>query len=203
MKLQAKFNLGIVIIFAILAVVIAIVTIIYVNNNTIREAENRVSIYMRSAWEIHNGKVEPIRSGAEILAQNQRIRDLLQDPENEDLLIAVSQKLEAIRQEEEMDILNVLAPDGTVLLRTRYPYNKGDNLADDSFVKPVLLTQQSSAGNAILSLERLDIEGPGLVERTIASSEDPRGMLAGAAVPVIEDGRLIGIIQMGNCGKYG
>jgi two-component system NtrC family sensor kinase len=198
MKLQAKFNLGIVIIFAILAVVIAIVTIIYVNNNTIREAENRVSIYMRSAWEIHNGKVEPIRSGAEILAQNQRIRDLLQDPENEDLLIAVSQKLEAIRQEEEMDILNVLAPDGTVLLRTRYPYNKGDNLADDSFVKPVLLTQQSSAGNAILSLERLDIEGPGLVERTIASSGDPRGMLAGAAVPVIEDGRLIGIIQMGS-----
>jgi two-component system NtrC family sensor kinase len=198
MKLQAKFNLGIIIIFTILAVVIALVTIIYVNNNTIREAENRVRIYMRSAWEIHNGKVRPIRSGAEILAQNQRVRNLLQDPTNEELFKAVSEKLEAIRQEEEMDILNVLAPDGTVLLRTRYPYNKGDNLAADSFVQQVMTTKQSSAGNAILSLERLDIEGLGLTERTIASSGDPRGMLAGAAVPVIQDGQLIGIIEMGS-----
>lgn len=198
MKLQAKFNLGIIIIFTILAIVIAVVTIIYVDNNTIREAENRVRIYMRAAWEIHNGKIQPIRSGAEILAQNQRIRDLLQDPTNEELFKAVSEKLEAIRQEEEMDLLNVLAPDGTVLLRTRYPYNKGDNLAADPFVKQVLATKQSSAGNAILSMERLDVEGPGLVERTIASSGDPRGMLVGAAVPVIQDGSLLGIIQLGS-----
>ena len=198
MKLQAKFNLGIIIIFTILAVVIAVVTIIYVDNNTIREAENRIKIYMRAAWEIHNGKVQPIRTGAEILAQNQRVRDLLQDPTDEDLFTAVSEKLETIRQVEEMDILNVLAPDGTVLLRTRYPYNNGDNLAADPFVQQVLTTKQSSAGNAILSLERLDIEGPGLTERTIASSGDPRGMLAGAAVPVIQDGQLIGIIEMGS-----
>jgi len=198
MRLQAKFNLGIIIIFTILAIVIAVVTIIYVDNNTIREAENRVRIYMRAAWEIHNGKVRPIRASAEILAQNQRIRDLLNDPADKALSKAVSEKLEAIRQEQEMDILNVLAPDGTVLLRTRYPYNKGDNLAADPFVQQVLATKQSSVGNAILSLERLDIEGPGLTERTIASSGDPRGMLVGAAVPVIQDGRLIGMIQMGS-----
>ena len=198
MRLQAKFNLGIIIIFTILAIVIAVVTIIYVDNNTIREAENRVRIYMRAAWEIHNGKVRPIRASAEILAQNQRIIDLLNDPADKALSKAVSEKLEAIRQEQEMDILNVLAPDGTVLLRTRYPYNKGDNLAADPFVQQVLATKQSSVGNAILSLERLDIEGPGLTERTIASSGDPRGMLVGAAVPVIQDGRLIGMIQMGS-----
>jgi two-component system NtrC family sensor kinase len=197
MKLQTKFSLGIIIIFTTLAVMIAVLSINYVNTNTIREAENRVRIYMRAAWEIHNGKVAPIRSAAEILAQDQLVKDLLQDPENEQLAAAAQEKLETIRQKKKMDILNLMTLDGTVILRTRFPYNNGDNLTDDPMVKLVILTQQNSTGNVILSLERLDSEGSGLVERSLATSEDPRGMLSGAAVPVMEGGRLIGIVQMG------
>ena len=52
MKLQRKFYLGILVIFALLAAVIAIVSVKYVNDNTIREAENRVTIDARAAWEI-------------------------------------------------------------------------------------------------------------------------------------------------------
>jgi two-component system NtrC family sensor kinase len=197
MKLQTKFNLGIIIIFAILAVVIAVMSINYVNANTIREAENRVRIYMRAAWEIHSGKVTSIRSTAESLAQSQSLRELLQSPKNEQLLGSIQEELESVRQEKKLDILNVLTPDGTVILRTRFPYNDGDDLSDDPMVKQVISTQQSSSGNVILLLERLDIEGPGLVERSLAISEDPRGMLAGVATPIVEDGRLLGIIQMG------
>jgi two-component system NtrC family sensor kinase len=198
MKLQTKFSLGIIIIFAILAVMIAVLSINYVNTNTIREAENRVRIYMRAAWEIHNDSVARIQAALEVLARRESIKSFLQNPEGEKQAMTIKEDLEVIRQAQKMDILNLLAPDGTVILRTRYPYNQGDNLADDPIIKQVILTQQSSAGNIIFPLERLDVEGTGLVERCLAIDQEPKGMLTGAAVPVMDDGRLIGIIQMGS-----
>jgi two-component system NtrC family sensor kinase len=198
MKLQIKFNLGIVIIFAVLAIGIAVVSVRYVNTNTIREAEERVRIYTRAAWEISDSKVTRIRSASEVLAQDETIKGLLQDPENEQLSTAVEEYLQIVRQGQEMDILNVLSPDGTVVLRTRSPYNKGDSLVSDPMVRHVVSNGQSSSGNIILELERLDVEGSGLIERCMAVGGEPRGMLAGAAVPVFEGGNLIGIIQMGS-----
>jgi two-component system NtrC family sensor kinase len=198
MKLQTKFNAGIIIIFAVLAVGMVVMSLNYVNTNTIKEAENRVKIYARAAWEIHNGKIARVLSALEILAQDQSLRDLLRDPENEPLSAVVQRNLEAIRQEQAIDILNVLAPDGTVLLRTRSPYNVGDSLADDPMVRQVMSTRQGQSGDIIVEMERLDIEGNELIARCIAVGGEPRGMLSGAAVPVFEEGDLIGIIQMGS-----
>jgi signal transduction histidine kinase len=197
-RLRTRFYLGIIAIFALLAAGIATMTIDYVNTNTIREAENRVSIYARAAREIHDGKIARILSALEILAQDRVIRDLFQDPEDDQLASATQKHLEAIRQEEGMDILNLLTPTGTVILRTRSPYNKGDSLIDDPMVKLVIMTQQSGAGDILLDLERLDIEGNGLFERCITAGGEPTGMLAGAAVPVVQDGHLLGIVQMGS-----
>jgi two-component system NtrC family sensor kinase len=197
MKLQTKFNLGIIIVFAALAVGVAAMNVNYANTNTIREARNRVHIYTRAAWEILNAKTECVRLASAILAQDQVIRDLLRDPDNPQLSAAAMDYLETIRQEQGMIILNLMAPDGTVILRTRAPFNTGDSLATDPMVKQVLSSRQSSAGYIILPLERLDVEGNGLIERCIAVDGEPRGMLTGAAVPVSEDGNLLGIIQMG------
>jgi len=197
MKLQTKFNLGIIVIFGVLAVGISVMSVNYVNTNTIREAENRVRIYARAAWEIHNAKVTSIRSASEILAQDQSIRELLHDPQDELLGAAVEEYLETVRREQKMDMLNLLTPDGTVILRTRAPYNRGDSLIDDPMIRHVMSTRRSSSGNIVLALDRLDIEGTGLIERCMAVGGEPRGMLTGAAVPVLEGGQLIGIIQMG------
>jgi two-component system NtrC family sensor kinase len=197
MKLQTKFNLGIIIVFAALAVGVAAMNVNYANTNTIREARNRVHIYTRAAWEILDAKTECVRLASEILAQDQVIRDLLRDPDNPQLSAAALDYLETMRQEQGMNILNLIAPDGTVILRTRAPFNTGDSLATDPMVKQVISSRQSSSGNIILPLERLDVEGNGLIERCIAVDGEPRGMLAGAAVPVIEGGDLLGIIQMG------
>jgi len=197
MKLQTKFNLGIIVIFGVLAVGISAMSVNYVNTNTIREAENRVRIYARAAWEIHNAKVASIRSASEILAQDQSIRELLHDPQDELLGAAVEEYLETVRREQKMDMLNLLTPDGTVILRTRAPYNRGDSLIDDPMIRHVMSTRRSSSGNIVLALDRLDIEGTGLIERCMAVGGEPRGMLTGAAVPVLEGGQLVGIIQMG------
>ncbi len=49
MKPQSKFYLGILVIFVLLVAVIAVVSVKCVNDNTIREAENRVAIDARAA----------------------------------------------------------------------------------------------------------------------------------------------------------
>lgn len=200
MRVQTKFHLGITTIFILLAVGIAAMSVNYVNTNTIREAENRVRIYARAAWEILDAKTARIRAATEVLAQDQVVRDLLHDPTNEALYAAVQRHLEAIRLQEGMDVLNLIAPDGRVILRTRMPYNVGDNLISDPLVRQVMTTAQpqSRTGYIILEMERLDVEGSALIEKCMAVAQVPRGMLSGAAVPIVDNGRLIGIIEMGS-----
>jgi two-component system NtrC family sensor kinase len=198
MKMQTKFNLGILVIFAALAAGIAVMSVNYVNNNTIREAENRVRIYARAAWEIHNGGIERLRSASEVLAGDQVIRNLLHDLTDPQLVEDTTDYLETFRQQQDMDLLNLLTPDGRVILRTRAPYSRGDSLIADPMIGRVMSTRQSSAGSIILELDRLDIEGVGLVERCIAAGGEPQGMLAGAAVPILEGGQMIGILQAGS-----
>jgi two-component system NtrC family sensor kinase len=197
MKLQTKFILAITVIFIVLAVGIAVLNINYVNSTTIREAENRVRIYLRAGWEIYNSKTARILSALQVLSRDHVIVSFLKDPADEELRAAATRYLETVRRDQQMDILNVTAPDGTVLLRTRAPYNTGDNLARDPLIKHVLADQAASSGTIILELDRLDVEGDGLVERCLAVGGEPRGMMAGAAVPVVENGKLLGVIEMG------
>ena len=197
MKLQTKFTLAIVVVFAVLAVSIGALSIRYVNTNTIREAKNRVSIYTRAAWEIHNGKIARVQSALEALGRTEAVENALRHQDDEQALGVVREKLEGIRREQEMDVLNLLDREGTVILRTRYPYNSGDSLVSDPIVQQSLSEEQPSSGNVIFSQDRLDIAGEGLVQRVLAVGQEPRGMFAGAAVPVMRDGQMIGVLQMG------
>lgn len=198
MKVQTKFSLGIIIIFAVLAVGIAIMSVNYVNTNTIREAEDRVRIYARAAWEIHNAEIERKLSASEILVQDPIIKDLLQHPGDAELLTAAIKHLETFRLDQGMDILNLLDADGTVILRTRSPYSAGDSLAGDPMIRQAMSTRHSSSGDVLVELERLDVEGIGMVERCMAVGGEPRGMLSGAVVPILQGGESIGMIQAGS-----
>ena len=194
MKLQTKFTLAILVIFAVVAVLMAALTVYEVNTLVIGLAENRVKIYMRAAWEIMDAKIARTRAALEILAQDRSVVDVLAYGGVPDRLRPF---LESVRRDQKMDVLNVLSPDGKVMLRTRAPYNNGDNLANDPLVRQVLATKQPAAGYIVMDQERLDVEGSELVERTLAVGGEARGMLAGVAVPVIENGKLVGIIEMG------
>lgn len=195
MKLQTKFNLAIIATFVVVAIGIAALTVYEVNTLVIRLAENRVRIYMRAAWEILDGKTARTRAALEILAQDQAVADALQGRTPTD---GLRPALEGVRRTQKMDILNLMAPDGKVLLRTRSPYNRDDSVAADPLVKRVIATRQASSGAILMASERLDIEGGELVERVLAVANEPRGIFSGAAVPVLADGKLIGILEMGS-----
>lgn len=199
MKLQTKFALAVIAIFALLAAAMAVLSASLVNTNTIREAENRVRIYMRAAWEIHDNKIARTRAALEVLARDPILINFLTGKEDEATTAQVRDTLEAIRRSQKMDILNVLSPEGRVLLRTRAPYNKGDSLAQDPLIKQAATLRQSVTGNIIMEQDRLDIEGSELIERCLAVGNEPRGMFAGAAVPVLDSNdRLIGFVEMGS-----
>jgi len=198
MKLQAKLSLGVVFVFAFLAIGIAVTTIEWVNHNTIREAEQRVRLYIRSSWELYNGKLERMRVALEVLSQNELVRNLLRDPGNEALASTVRQSLEASREAQNMDILNLLDSGGRVILRTRSPYDEGDILSDDPLIRQVISTTTGHQGTTVLLEQQLKIEGEGLVDRCLQFGGEPRGMMVGSAVPIIADGDLVGVIQMGS-----
>jgi len=197
-RLMPKFILGIIIIFCILAIGISIICIHWVNKNTIREAENRVEVYIKDAWTINNCKIARIRSVLEILSQEQELKTLLNNQGNRFLLIKIRKNLESVRKKQNMDILNLLDSRGRVLLRTRPPYHEGDILSNDPMVEKVIMTKKSSKRITILSQERLKIEGKNFFRHCLKFGGEPKGMLIGSAVPIIINGNLIGILQMGN-----
>ncbi len=195
MRLQAKFGWGIVVVFTILAILLAAVSIAWINQNTIRDAEQRVQLYIQSSWEIYNNKLERIQSALEILARDQVVHGLLQDSQNQPLLRTVQINLEETRRAQGMDILTLLDARGKVILRTLPPYDRGDTVADPLILK-VIQTKKSASGTMILPRDRLETEGQGLVARCLQSGGEAQGMMLGAAVPIMADGEMIGILEM-------
>jgi C4-dicarboxylate-specific signal transduction histidine kinase len=121
MKLQTKFILSIALVFFVLAVAIATTSILWVNRNTIREAEERVNLYTRSAWEIYDSKLARLQAAGETLASSGMMVELLKNPDDQQKLEEIRSSLEGIRRAQGMDILNVMDPSGRVLLRARTP----------------------------------------------------------------------------------
>jgi two-component system, NtrC family, sensor kinase len=197
MKLQTKFILSVALVFSVLAVAIATTSILWVNRNTILEAEERVNLYTRSGWEIYNSKLARLQSAAETLARSDTMVDLLTNQNDPSKVQQITRSLEAIRTGQGMDILNVLDSQGKVVLRARSPDQLGDDLSSDPLVKQALDTTRSQTGTILLSGDRLTTEGRSLFNWVMQFGGEPTGMLQAAAIPVMEGGRLIGIIEVG------
>lgn len=198
MSLQTKFGLAILAVFTILAVSIAIVSFVWVDQNTIRDAQQRVQLYIQGSWEIYNAKLERMESALDILARNDQIRALLKNPSDTALALNVRASLESIRQSQNMDVLNLMDAQGKVVLRTRPPYNNGDSVTDDPVVQRAIASRKNSSGTVILAQDRLMRGGEGLLERCLEFGGEPSGMMLTVAVPIIVDNQLIGILQIGN-----
>jgi two-component system NtrC family sensor kinase len=197
MKLQTKFSVGIIIVFALLAASIALLSFIWVDQNTIRQAQERVQLHIRASWEIFNGKLERMQAATEILARDYQVRAFLQNPHDAALALNTRVSLELLRQSQNMDVLNVLDAEGRILLRTHAPYESGD-LVDDPVVQRAATTRKLAAGTILVSQEQLQRAGDGLLVRCLHNGGEPRGMMQTVAVPILAEDRLLGIVQVGS-----
>jgi two-component system NtrC family sensor kinase len=114
------------------------------------------------------------------------------------LLKMVRQNLETTRIKQNVEVLNLLDSQGRVLLRTRLPQTSGDLLSDKQIISLALSGGSSVGGTVILEKDGLETEGAGLVEQCVQNGGDARGMMLVTAAPILENGELIGIVQMGS-----
>jgi two-component system NtrC family sensor kinase len=115
-------------------------------------------------------------------------------------------KLQEVKRELDLDILNIVDPAGRIIVRARNPVRTGDSVADDKYIGYVQTNLKSCFGSDIMSHDQLVREGQDLADRAYITlvptpmarktdnTYEDRGLVLKAASPMIRDGKLIGII---------
>ena len=189
MKLRSKFYVGIIVVFGLLAVLVSLLTVWFVDTTVVAYSTNQVKLDINSAWLIYNSRAEMIRRLVEFVAEQQA--------GNERPLVQNRDKLENFKHRNGLDILNLISLDETALLRTNPPYAHDDSVKGDALVAKVLATHRPVSGTILMPQQRLVAEGGDLLERCEKSGGEAVGMLMGAAVPLVSDGKLTGVLEAG------
>jgi len=173
--------------------------ITFIGNRIISEAQEKVRNDLNSAREIYLAELRHIMDVVELTAR----RPILQDIFITGVTENIQSDLDFERKSEDLDILTVVDKSGTVVLRTNYPYNTGDNLFTQEIIKSALTKKETVASSTIVPVDFLVKESPRLVEnahfvfidtpmaRPRPDTEENSGMLLAVAVPVFNDENLM------------
>ena len=173
--------------------------ITFIGNRIISEAQERVRNDLNSAREIYFGELRHITDVVQLTSR----RPIIQDIFSTGLTENIQADLNYEKKYENLDILTVIDKSGTVVLRTNYPYNIGDNLSQQEIIKSVLSNKETIASATIVPIEFLAKESPRLAEsahfvfidtpmaRARPDTEETSGMLLAVAAPVFNDSNLL------------
>ena len=173
--------------------------ITFIGNRIITEAQERVRNDLNSAREIYLGELRHITDVVQLTARRPIIQDIFAFGVTEN----IQSDLDYEKKYEDLDILTVVDKSGTVVLRTNYPYNTGDNLYQQEIIKSALDKEETIASSTIVPVDFLAKESPRLVEsahfvfidtpmaRSRPDTEEGSGMLLAVAAPVFNDDDLL------------
>jgi len=173
--------------------------ITFIGNRIITEAQERVRNDLNSAREIYLGELRHITDVVQLTARRPIIQDIFAFGVTEN----IQSDLDYEKKYEDLDILTVVDKSGTVVLRTNYPYNTGDNLYQQEIIKSALDKEETIASSTIVPVDFLAKESPRLVEsahfvfidtpmaRSRPDTEEGSGMLLAVAAPVFNDDNLL------------
>jgi len=169
-------------------------------------AEAKVRHDLASAWMVYEERLHSLRDTVRLSATQEFLRAALRQADLEKVAV----RLDGIRREFGLDVLNLTDALGRVVVRSRRADAPvGDDIARDPFVA-FALRREVSAGTWIVPREELLKEGADLADRArfqfiptplaAARPEDheDRGMMLTAAAPVVDDsGVLLGVLTGG------
>jgi two-component system NtrC family sensor kinase len=169
-------------------------------------AEDKVRHDLASAWMVYEEKLRSLRDTLRLTVTQEYLREALARTGP----ASAAERLEAVRREYGLDILNLTDAAGRIVLRSRNPgAPTGGDLSADPCVARALLGEVA-AGTRIVPAEELLREGADLAERarfrfvpTPMAAERPgdsedRGMMLMAAAPVPDgSGALLGTLAGG------
>jgi two-component system NtrC family sensor kinase len=172
----------------------------------LKQAEERGAIDLNSAWMVYNEAVKDVETIVRLTAEGSFLREGLTSASK---LKHVKRELERIRIENHLDFLTLTDPQGIVVLRTRYPYDKDDDQSNDEMIR-IALKKKVTSGTQIIPQEILAKEGNDMVRQAFMvfvptpkakpreQDRETSGMVLKAAVPVIDsNGNLLGTLYGG------
>jgi two-component system, NtrC family, sensor kinase len=208
MKSFFRTNIRIKLILSLFSVVLItgvasiVFTISLINKNILGKAYDDVSIQLNTANHIYNEKINVIQLFISHLASLDYFQDAIYY-RNNDLL---KRKLIEIKDELDIDIINITDETGRIIFRTNNPANIGDDVSNDEFVKYIFNYNRSCYGTDLISRDQLEKENNELLEKThIKVINTPKarkkdkiyednGLVLKAAAPVYRNNKLIAVI---------
>ena len=173
-----------------------------INKNVIRAAYDSVRTSLAAIDELYREDVARRSRTIHYLAQTSEIVRATSAADRATLHEALGR----IRRDFGFDIVNVVDPQGTVLVRANNPDAFGDSMAHYRTIQEVLRTRNPVASTGVLDFSSIRNEGPELAERTrITVVPTPRArprtspvedhaMVIKIAAPIMDGGRLTGIL---------
>ena len=204
-ELHKRIFLNFVLVIALFGILSSLVGARLISRTTLNEAQRRVRLDLRSAWSVLQSELDKLDLYVSVLGTGKRIKEAYAAPDSQ----AYRASLEAVRRQCGFDFLSLTDRKGRVILRTLDPYNTGDYLSNDPFVKRSLKGETTN-GFSILGRKRLQAEGGNLEERAFmvfettpkakprAKASESSGMVLIAAAPVKdENGNISGVLYAG------
>nr|HUM34524.1 hypothetical protein [Candidatus Saccharicenans sp.] len=132
-----------------------------INRNVIREAYDNLRNSLKAINDLYQEEINTRAKIVEYLSRTSEIVNATAAGNREYLY----EKLVQIKEEFGFDIVNVVKPDGTILVRANNFEAYGDSVIHYKFIQWVLKNKKPAAGTGILGYENIKNEGPDLAER--------------------------------------
>jgi len=202
-----KSNIRFKLIFGLLSIVLIMgalstsIGINIINNNVIREANDTVRNSLDATELLYQ---EEITRNSRIIEYLSRTIEIVRATSAGDRSY-LFERLVQIKNEFGFDIVNVVNPDGTILVRANNFDAYGDSIAHYRYIQWVMEKKSTAAGTGTLGYENIKNEGKDLAERTLIkvvptprarkreSSVETRALVIKMAAPIMSSGRMIGI----------
>ena len=170
------------------------------------EATNRIRLDLNAAREIYQTRIQSLRSPLNITTLGFGFLSAVTRRDAPDLVT----RLKRLAQEAELDFAGIVTKEGITLCRIGPdPIPKEAVRVTNPLTDLALKRRVAVSGTVVLSNEFLSAENPELAERARIrllptpraaprdEKEETSGMALAAAVPIIEEGELLGVIYAG------
>jgi two-component system NtrC family sensor kinase len=173
-----------------------------INRNVIREAYDNVKNSLKAINDLYQEEIKNRARIVEYLSRTSEIVNATASGNREYLY----EKLLQIKEEFGFDIVNVVKPDGTILVRANNFEAYGDSVAHYKYIQWVLRNRKPAAGTGVLGYENIKKEGQDLAERTLIpiiptpkarpqhKEIEERALVLKTVSPIFQQGRLVGVL---------
>lgn len=203
MTIRFKLTMGFIAVILVLNTLLSLATIKHLGKVWMREIQNRVRLDLNSARAAYQCQIMGIGRFIEAASLDDSIASAMAAGDRDRL----APLLRELHRRGGMDMLNAVAPDGTVLFRARENSLPGGTLAGNAVVDQVIASRKPVAGTVLLTRENLEQQGPDLAARAaIVLQQTPaarptsdtrrtEGMALAAGVPVFDsEQKFVGLL---------